>query len=228
MNSRTGVQAVARRALMVQGAVAAAALALHQWPGLAQALGRAFPARPGEHLLPWADQPAPNPVPDRVGGLVRWEQRDAYLTPTDQFFTVVHYGRPAVDPQAWRLEVGGLVEHPLTLTLDDLRGRPRREVVFTLECSGNHGFPWSGGLIGTARWAGAPLARVLAEAGVREEGIEVVLWGADAGEETVREVAMRQHFARSMSLADATDAHLLLAYEMNGAPLPAALGAPCA
>ena len=82
------------------------------------------------------------------------------------------------------------------------------------------------GLIGTARWAGTPLAPVLAEAGVLAGGREVVFWGADAGEETVRGVAMPQHFARSMSLADATDANLLLAYEMNGAPLPAAHGAP--
>jgi DMSO/TMAO reductase YedYZ molybdopterin-dependent catalytic subunit len=54
----------------------------------------------------------------------------------------------------------------------------------------------------------------------------VVFRGADAGEETVRGVAMPQHFARSMSLADATDANVLLAYEMNGASLPAAHGAP--
>ena len=110
---------LARRALLAQGsaAAAAAALALHRLPGLAHAMGRAFPARPGEEVLPWADQPAPNPVPERVGGLVRWEQRDAYLTPTDQFFSVVHYGQPAVDAEAWRLEVGGLVDRPLTLTL---------------------------------------------------------------------------------------------------------------
>ena len=67
------------------------------------------------------------------------------------------------------------------------------------------------GLISTARWAGTPLAPVLAEAGVLAGGREVVFWGADAGEETVRGVTMPQHFARSMSLADATDANVLLA-----------------
>ncbi len=216
----------ARRALLVQGGAAAAGLALHRFPGPAHALALAGPARPGEAVLPWADRPAPNPVPERVGGLARWEQRDAYLTPTEQFFTVVHYGRPAVDARDWRLEVGGLVERPLTLTLDELRARPRREVVFTLECSGNHGFPWSGGLIGTARWAGTPLAPLLAEAGVREGGIEVVFWGADAGAEDVRGITMPQHFARSMSLADATDASVLLCDEMNGVPLPPDHGAP--
>ena len=215
-------QGASRRELLGYGSAAAAALALLRFPGLAQA----FPSRPGEEVLPWADQPAPNPVPERVGGLRRWEELNAYLTPTGRHFTVVHYGQPAVDARAWRLEVGGLVQRPLTLTLEALRARPRREVVFTLECSGNHGFPWSGGLIGTARWAGTPLAPLLAEAGVQERGSEVVFWGADAGEETVRDVPMRQHFARSMSLADATDADLLLAYEMNGVPLPPNHGAP--
>ncbi len=216
---------LARRALLHPSA-AAAGLALHRFPGLAHALGRAFPSRPGEEVLPWLDQPAPNPVPQAVGTLLRWEQLDSYLTPNDRFFTVVHYGQPAVDPQAWRLEVGGLVERPVRLTLDALRARPRQEVVFTLECSGNHGFDWNPGLIGTARWAGTPLAPLLAEAGVLEEGREVVFWGADAGEETVREVAMTQHFARSMSLGDATDPTVLLCYEMNGAPLSASHGFP--
>ena len=63
-------------------------------------------------------------------------------------------------------------------------------MIFTLECSGNHGFAWNPGLIGTARWAGTPLAPLLAEAGVLAAGREVVFWGADAGEETVRDVAM--------------------------------------
>ena len=177
-------------------------------------------------MLPWADQPAPNPVPQVVGSLPRWEQLDSYLTPAGQFFTVAHYGQPAVDAQAWRLEVGGLVDRPLSLTLADLRARPRQEVVFTLECSGNHGLPFLTSAVGTARWGGTPLAPLLAEAGVQAGGSEVVFWGADAGEETVRDVAMTQHFARSMSVADATDPTVLLCDEMNGAPLPPAHGAP--
>src|SRR5262249_8568887 len=155
--------------------------------------------RPGEEVLPWLDQPPPKPPAAAVGTLLQWEALDSYLTPADRFFTVAPYGPPAVDAQTWRLEVGGLVEHPLTLTLAELRGRPRQEVVFTLECSGNHGFPWFQGGVGTARWAGTPLAPLLAEAGVLGAGREVVFWGADAGEEQVREIPMPQHFARSMS-----------------------------
>jgi DMSO/TMAO reductase YedYZ molybdopterin-dependent catalytic subunit len=226
MNRPADLPDLARRAVLVHGSAVAAGLALHQLAGPARALGRAFPGRPGEEVLPWLDQPAPNPVPQAVGTLLRWEQLDSYLTPTDRFFTVVHYDQPAVDAASWRLQIGGLVGHPVSLTLDELRARPRREVVFTLECSGNHGFAWNPGLIGTARWGGTPLAPLLAEAGVLEGGREVVFWGADAGEETVRDVTVTQHFARSMSLADATDPDLLLCYEMNGAPLPAAHGAP--
>ena len=70
----------------------------------------------------------------------------------------------------------------MSLTLDDIKARPRQEVVFTIECSGNHGFPFFTGGIGNARWAGTPLAPILEEAGVRENGIEVVFWGADEGE----------------------------------------------
>ena len=215
-----------RRALLLQGSAAAAAVALHRGAGPAHALARGFPGRPGEEVLPWLDQPPPNPVPEVVGGLPRWEQLDAYLTPHERFFTVAHYGAPAVDVPAWRLEVGGLVAQPLSLTLAELRARPRQEVTFTLECSGNHGLPFLTSAVGTARWGGTPLAPLLAEAGVLAAGREVVFWGADAGEEAVGEATVPQHFARSLSLADASAPTVLLCDEMNGAPLPAGHGAP--
>ena len=212
---------LARRALFVQGGAAAAA-ALLRFPRVAHA----FPSRPGEQVLPWLDQPAANPVPQIVGGLLRWEELASFLTPVERFFTVAHYGQPQVDAQAWHLEVGGLVERPMALTLDELRARPRQEVTFTVECSGNHGLPFLHGAIGTARWAGTPLAPLLAEAGVLGRGSEVIFWGADAGEEAIRDTKVTQHFARSMSIADASDPNLLLCYEMNGQPLPAKNGAP--
>ncbi len=213
---------VVRRTFMGQAAVAAAGLALRRFQGLAQA----FPSRPGEEVLTWLDQPAANPVPQVVGDLLRWEELSSFLTPVEQFFTIAHYGQPQVDAQAWRLEVGGLVQRPLALTLDALRARPRQEVPFTLECSGNHGAPFFHGGIGTARWAGTPLAPLLAEAGVLGRGSEVIFWGADAGEETLGDTTVTQHFARSMSVTDASDPNLLLCYEMNGQPLPAKHGAP--
>ena len=71
----------------------------------------------------------------------------------------------------------------MSLTLEDLRARRRREVDFTLECSGNNGtgLPFATGFIGNARWAGTPLAPVLKEAGLLKDAIEVVFYGIDSG-----------------------------------------------
>jgi DMSO/TMAO reductase YedYZ molybdopterin-dependent catalytic subunit len=65
-------------------------------------------------------------------------------TPNDQFFTVAHYNKLAVDPATWQLQITGLVGQPLALTLDALEARPRQEVTFTVECSGNNELPFSG------------------------------------------------------------------------------------
>lgn len=211
-----------RRDIVARGGTVVAGLAILNAARLAQA----YPSRSGEEVIPWSDQPPENPVPQVVANQLKWEETDAWLTPNSKFFSVAHYNRPTIDERDWTLEVGGLVKRPLTLTLGEIKARPRQEVVFTLECSGNHGFPWFLGGIGTARWAGTPLAAVLAEAEVQENATEVVFFGSDAGEETVREIKMPQHFARSMSLAEAMNSNNLLCYEMNGASLPPANGFP--
>jgi DMSO/TMAO reductase YedYZ molybdopterin-dependent catalytic subunit len=207
---------------MVQGGTAFTGLTLINTPFLAQA----FPNRKGEEVVPWLDQPAANPIPNEVRNLLQWQEFDSWLTPNDEFFAIAHYNWPVIDGDAWTLEVTGLVRRPRTFTLRDLAARPRREAIFTLECSGNHGHPWFIGGIGTARWAGTPLAPILEEAEVLDDGIEVVFFGSDAGEEVVRDIKMEQNFARSMSLADAMSPDNLLCYEMNGAPLPQANGFP--
>ncbi|BCH25974.1 sulfite oxidase [Mesorhizobium sp. L-8-3] len=221
---------LSRRDFVITGTAAIAALTASQAIPV-----HAFPSQPGEEVIPWLDQPPANPVPDAVANQLQWEQLNSWLTPNDKFFSIAHYNRPVIDAETWKLEVGGLVKRPQAFTLKDLMARPRQEVVFTLECSGNHGHPWFLGGIGTAKWVGTPLAAVLAEAGVLENGIEVVFFGADAGEEIVsalasgpvkRDIKMRQHFARSMSLADAMNPDNLLCYEMNGAPLPPPNGFP--
>ena len=217
------IRGISRRELLRHGSVALAGLTWLQSPWLAQA----FPCRPGEEVVPWADQPPANPAPAVIGNLHRWEELLAsWLTPNAKFFSVGHYNKPVIDAQAWKLEITGLVKRPMALTLRDLKARPRQEVVFTLECSGNHGLPGFSAGIGTATWAGTPLAPLLREAGVLEKGIEVVFFGSDAGEEEVRGIRMPQHFARSLSVADAMDPNLLLCYEMNGEPLPQANGFP--
>jgi DMSO/TMAO reductase YedYZ molybdopterin-dependent catalytic subunit len=186
----------------------------------------AFPTTPGDVIIPWLDQPPENPVPDVVANQLVWEDLGSWLTPNDKFFSIAHYNRPVIDERDWTLRIEGLVERPLRLGLSDLMRRPRQEVVYTLECAGNHGFPWFAGGIGNARWAGTPLAPILKEAGVLDDGTEVVFVGADAGDETVRDITMRQNFARSMSLADAMNPANLLCYEMNRAPLPPSNGFP--
>lgn len=211
-----------RRDFVIKSGAALAGLTLLQACSAAQA----FPSRPGEKVVAWSDQPPENPIPQVVANQLRWEDFDSWITPNDKFFSVAHYDRPVIDAKNWRLEITGLVKHPMTLTLADLQKRPRQEVDFTVECSGNHGFPWFQGGIGTAHWAGTPLERLLKEADPHRDAIEVAFFGADSGEETVRDIKMTQHFARSMTMEDAMQPDNLLCYEMNGAPLPAPNGAP--
>ena len=213
---------LSRRHLLQGGAAALAGLSVLRLAGPA----RAFPGQPGATVIPWLDQPAANPVPEVIVRQLVWERLDSYLTPPGQFFVIKHYNLPALSERDWHLAISGLVAHPQTLTLADLKARARREVTFTMECSGNTGLPFFTGGVGTARWAGTPLASLLEEAGVLEQGIEVVFWGADAGEQTWREMKITEQFARSMSLADALNADNLLCYEMNGTALPPEHGYP--
>src|SRR4051812_1205938 len=175
---------MSRRTLLKGGGAAFAGLTTMQVTGPAHA----FPGQ-GDEVIPWLDQPPVNPVPSEVGNLLDWEALDSWLTPTDNFFTINHYGPPpaaAVDPATWRLGIGGLVAQPQSLTLADLQARPRREVTFTLECSGNTGtgLPWFIGGIGDAPRAGPPLAPPFGRAGVLAQGTEVVVCGGASGRGT--------------------------------------------
>ena len=215
-----------RRDVIVQGGAALAAMAAFYSARSAQA----FPTRPGDVVIPWLDQPDANPVPEVIKTQLVWEDLDSWVTPNDKFFSIAHFDRPTIDAATWKLAVDGLVNTPLSLSLADIKARPRQDVTFTVECSGNHGFPFFTGGIGNAAWAGTPLAAILEEAGVMDSGIEVVFWGTDAGDveikDDTRDVKMRQNFARSMSLQDAMSSDNILCYEMNGADLPAPNGAP--
>lgn len=210
-----------RRELLAATGASVATLAL-----LNNRFAFAAPLKQGEEVLPWLDRPAENPVPQAVTNLLEWEKVDSWVTPPDQFFSVSNYGFPEVDVNDWQLEISGLVEHPMTLTMADLQTLPRSELDFTIECSGNHGFDWNFGLIGNARWAGVPLAPLLHEAGIMDDAIEVAFYGVDAGEETVREQTITQNFARTMSIEDATSPYNMLCYEMNGEALLTRHGFP--
>jgi DMSO/TMAO reductase YedYZ molybdopterin-dependent catalytic subunit len=215
---------VSRRQVLLTGSTALAALAFLRLERLVSAA----PLQPGEEVVPWLDQRAevPPPAQNVIGHQLVWEELDSWITPNDKFFTIIHFGTPAIDLQSWRLDVAGLVTQPMSLTLDQVMARPRQEVPFTIECSGNHGLPFTSGLVGNASWAGTPLAPLLQEAGLQDSGKEVVFYGHDIGTQTVRDMDLTTPFARSMSIAEAMNPNVLLCYEMNGEPLPASHGAP--
>lgn len=238
---------VSRRALLSKGSVAMAGLTVMQVTGPEKAFGQV-----GDEVIPWIDQPDPNPLPpSAVGNLLDWQALNSRLTDANNFFVVNHYGPPAVaDESAWRLDIAGMVAHPRTLTMADLKARTHHEVEFTLECSGNHGIGlgfFIGG-IGNAQWGGARLAPLLLQANILEGASEVVFWGVDRGTLTVRDnpgvvspgrtgtttpdgsggldLTFTEQFARSMSVAEALRRDNLLCYEMNDRPLPPEHGFP--
>jgi DMSO/TMAO reductase YedYZ molybdopterin-dependent catalytic subunit len=204
---------------MIKGSVAAAALALTQNP--LSIFGAAEPEVAGT-LIPFLDvQPT-----DPKRPMVKWEQLTSWITPNAQTFAVSHYGTPAVEVDNWHLEVSGLVKRPKILSLNEIRSRRRKSVIATLECSGNGSNPGFMGAIGNIRWTGTPLASLLKDCGLSGRGIEVVFFGADEKIEKIREKDYSQNFARSLSTQNALHEDVLLAYEMNGEPLPQEHGAP--
>lgn len=153
------------------------------------------------------------------------------ITPVGLHYLLIHYDIPAVDADAWRLQIDGAVERPLSLSLDDLRARPAVTQTVTLECAGNGrallsprplSQPWLTEAVGTAEWTGVALGGLLAEAGLRDDAVEVLFTGLDRGVEG----GVDQRYQRSLLCAEALGPDALLAYEMNGAPLPAQHGFP--
>lgn len=161
---------------------------------------------------------------------------DAEITPNHRFFVRTHFKIPQLDSAAWRLRIDGHVEKELEFSYNELRKLPARNVTATLECAGNgrgflvpkaKGLPWELGGISTAVWTGVPLAALLEKAGVRVGAVDVVLEGADQGEinddpKSPGKIA----FERSLPLAKARQPEVLLAYQMNGEPLPVKHGFP--
>jgi sulfite oxidase len=159
---------------------------------------------------------------------------EAQITPLDSFYGRNHAPIPRIDSGSWRLRVEGLVDRPLELSTDDLRGFPERTVVATLQCAGNRRadlievrdipgqVPWGPGAISTARWSGASLADVLARAGVRPEAAHIAFTGADVSQQA----DPPQPFGGSIPVAKATSSEVLLAWAMNDQELPVAHGAP--
>jgi sulfane dehydrogenase subunit SoxC len=156
---------------------------------------------------------------------LRWD-----VTPVGMHYLLVHYDVPRVDEASWRLEVAG--ERALSLPLTDLRGRPEVRLPVTMECAGNGrahleprpvSQPWLLEAVGNAEWVGTPLAALLEEAGVPAGACEVLFTGLDRGIEADRPP---EPYARSLPLRDALGPDVLLAWGINGQPLPPQHGFP--
>jgi sulfane dehydrogenase subunit SoxC len=146
------------------------------------------------------------------------------ITPAGLHYLLIHFDVPYTDGAGWRVEVGGHVAKPLVLDLDAIRSLPSVTRQVTMECAGNGrarleprplSQPWLEGAVGNAEWTGARLADVLGQAGVLDGAVEVVLTGADRGVQD----DVEHDYERSLPLGEALQADVLLAYEMNGAPL---------
>jgi DMSO/TMAO reductase YedYZ molybdopterin-dependent catalytic subunit len=209
---------------MIKGSVALAGLGVLGLPDWA------FPALAQEEtLVPFTDLPETlvlERTPDRRIVDIR-TIRDA-LTPADQFFTTQHYGHPEIDLPTYRLRVAGLVDRPLSLSMEELRAMPSRELVFGFECSGNRG-PVNG-LSSNGRWRGVPVRAVMEQAGVQTSAREIVFFGADHGEEEVefrgRPYTVDQQYGRSLQRDQALSDEPLLAYDLNDEPLTTHQGRP--
>ena len=157
----------------------------------------------------------------------------AAITPREAHYVRCNFDVPALDRAAHAVAVEGAVAERFALRADELSTLPQRSVTVTLECAGNQrlamaplppGQPWDRGAVSTASWTGVPLALVLDRAGVRDDAVEILVVGADAG--VPAGAVDRVPFARALPLDKARDPNVILAVEMNGAPLPIEHGAP--
>src|SRR5438477_1945950 len=146
------------------------------------------------------------------------------ITPVGLHYLLIHYDIPDVDADAFSLRIDGRVAKPVTLSLPDLRERSDHEVTSTMECAGNGrallaphvvSQPWLLEAIGTGRWRGVRLKEILEEAELLDDAVDVVFTGLDRG----LEKGVEQNYQRSLTLDDALGDDVVLAYEMNGAPL---------
>ncbi|HMK22003.1 MAG TPA: sulfite oxidase [Terriglobales bacterium] len=143
------------------------------------------------------------------------------VTANADFFVRNHFPAPQISSDTWHLEITGLVSKPINLSYSDLLLMNPARLHCTLECAGN----LSGGKgVGNAVWSGASLATLLKQAGVKPQAAYVVLHGADSG--SGEDLPPGTHFARAIPLEKALSDSTLLAYEMNGSPLPAEHGFP--
>ena len=155
---------------------------------------------------------------------------DGWVTGNDDFFVRSHLGEPAAGLAPWSLNVGGLVDKTLHLSLDDLKSFEQVTIPAVLQCAGNGrayfkplvpGIPWEKGAVGHAEWTGVRLVDLLKKAGLAKTGAHVHFLGADAPPSPKTPA-----YFRSIPIERALDPATLLATSMNGVPLPLLHGGP--
>jgi DMSO/TMAO reductase YedYZ molybdopterin-dependent catalytic subunit len=161
---------------------------------------------------------------------------DSFLTPTELFYVRSHSPAPKLELASYRLQIGGAVRSPLSLTYQELRDMPAETCIAILECAGNsrvflvpqvQGAQWELGAVGNAEWTGVPLCVLLERAGLEEDACEIVLEGPDRG--IPKEGALPPglvSYARSLPRAKALQREVLIAYQMNGRDLSEDHGFP--
>ncbi len=155
------------------------------------------------------------------------------ITPNDVFFVRYHLAviQEMEELRHWSLRIGGdAAGKPVQLSMAELRALPSVEVVAVCQCSGNRrglfsphvpGVQWGVGAMGNARWRGARLRDVLARAGIKPEAVELAMSGTDGPV-----LDSTPQFAKSLPIDRALDPNTIIAYEMNGQPLPHLNGFP--
>jgi DMSO/TMAO reductase YedYZ molybdopterin-dependent catalytic subunit len=153
------------------------------------------------------------------------------ITPIGLHYLLTHFDIPDVDPAEWALAIGGRVKRPLRLDLEEIKSRPSKTLAVTLECAGNGrarlaprplSQPWLTEAVGTAEWTGIPLRSLLDEAEALDATGDVVFTGMDRGIQG----DIEQNYERSLPLAECRRDEILLAYAINGQPLPPQHGFP--
>jgi DMSO/TMAO reductase YedYZ molybdopterin-dependent catalytic subunit len=164
-----------------------------------------------------------------------FESVEGFLTPTKSFYVRTHFPIPAIDRNAWWLNIEGAVQNPFAINYEQLLELESLTIPVTLECAGNNrrfldpqvkGVQWGLGAVGTAEWTGVPLSVLLDRANLDPNASEVVLEGADGGMlQDTKSPPGELKFARSIPVEKARK-DVLLAYKMNGEGLPPEHGFP--